>query len=250
MEVLDEQLDSVTKFLRRLDSRIELFREQYHCDDNDDEYVDCKEDCHGEDRRELEASHQEEIDRQRLETKTLLEMSALEEMRSELLLSSAAEIAHVQSQANMEHFDEFKQLCTEMEASSALALEGQARKLLLLHAVALRELRAELQASYSSNWILKIFVTIQGADLWRFDKHKKKATLWTLKIFVETQGADLWRFDKHKKKATLGMGEYPPEMNCTLFCGTQGIEVWMGKHLLPSCAVHKWSYRIVLPDLV
>ncbi len=123
----------------------------------------------------MEASHREEIDCRRLETKTSLEMSALEEMRSELLSSSAAETAHVQSQANMEHFNEFKQLCTEMEASSALALEGQARKLLLLHAVALRKLRAELQASYLSNWILKIFVTIQGADLWRFDKHKKKA---------------------------------------------------------------------------
>ncbi len=84
--------------------------------------------------------------------------------------------------------------------------------------------------------ILKIIVEVQGADLRRFDKHKNWATLWTLKIFVEAQGADLWRFDKHKKRATLGMG--------------QGIEVWMGKHPLPSCAVHKWSYRIVLPDLV
>ena len=58
MEVLDKQLDSVTKFPCQLDSRIELelFRDRYHCDD-DDEYVDCKEDCHGEDRRELEASH-------------------------------------------------------------------------------------------------------------------------------------------------------------------------------------------------
>ncbi len=67
------------------------------------------------------------------------------------------------------------------------------------------------------NWILKIFVKIQGLDLWRFDKHKKRATLWTLKIFVGAQGADLWRFDKHKKRATLGTGEYPPEMNCTPF---------------------------------
>ena len=25
------------------------------------------------------------------------------------------------------------------------------------------------------------------------------------------------RFDKHKKRATLGMGEYPPVMNCALF---------------------------------
>jgi hypothetical protein len=71
-----------------------------------------------------------------------------------------------------------------------------------------------------------------------------------LKIFVKIQGADLWRFNKHKKRATLGLGEYPPVMTCTLFCGTQGIGVWMGKHPLPSCAVHKWSYRILLPDLV
>ncbi len=48
-----------------------------------------------EDRHELEASHQEEIDCRCLETKTLLEMSALEEMRSKLLSSSATEIAHV-----------------------------------------------------------------------------------------------------------------------------------------------------------
>ena len=40
---------------------------------------------------------------------------------------------------------------------------------------------------------------------------------WILKIFVKIQGADLWRFDKHKKRATLGTGEYPPVMNCTLF---------------------------------
>ncbi len=73
---------------------------------------------------------------------------------------------------------------------------------------------------------------------------------WILKIFVKIQEADLWRFNKHKMRATLGMGEYLPVMTCTLFCGTQGIEVWMGKHPLPSCAVHKWSYRIVLPDLL
>jgi hypothetical protein len=98
--------------------------------------------------------------------------------------------------------------------------------------------------------ILQIIVEVQGADLRRFNKHKKRATLWTLKIFVKAQGADLWKFDKHKKRATLGMGEYPSGMNCTFFCGTQGIEVWMGKHLLPSCAVHKWSYRIIILDLV
>ena len=73
---------------------------------------------------------------------------------------------------------------------------------------------------------------------------------WILKIFVKIQGADLWRFDKHKNRTTLGTGEYAPVMTCTLFYGTQGIEVWMGKHPLPSYAVHKWSYRIVLPDLV
>ncbi len=70
------------------------------------------------------------------------------------------------------------------------------------------------------------------------------------KIFVEAQGADLRRFSKHKKRATLRMGEYLPVMNCTLFCGTQGIDIWMGKHPLPSFAVHNWSCRIVMPDLV
>jgi hypothetical protein len=65
--------------------------------------------------------------------------------------------------------------------------------------------------------ILKIIVEVQGANLRRFDKHKKRARiLWTLKIFVEAQGADLRRFDKLKKRTTLGTGEYPPVMNCTL----------------------------------
>jgi hypothetical protein len=73
---------------------------------------------------------------------------------------------------------------------------------------------------------------------------------WILKMCVKIQRADPWRFDKHKKRASLKTGEYPPVMTCTLFCGTHGIEVWMGKHPLPSYAVHKWSYRIVLPDLV
>ncbi len=86
--------------------------------------------------------------------------------------------------------------------------------------------------------ILMIIVEVQQADLRRFNKHKKRAALWTLKIFVEAQGADLWRFDKHKKRATLGAGEYPPEMNCPLFCCTQGIEVWMG----PSYAQFQNSY--------
>jgi hypothetical protein len=65
--------------------------------------------------------------------------------------------------------------------------------------------------------ILKIIVEVQGADLRRSDKHKKRATLWTLKIFVKAQGADLRRFDKHKRRAILGTGEYSPMMNCTLF---------------------------------
>jgi hypothetical protein len=73
---------------------------------------------------------------------------------------------------------------------------------------------------------------------------------WILKIYVMIQGVYLRRFDKHKQRATLGMGEYPPVMNCTLFCSAQGIQVWMGKHPLLSHAVHKWSCRIVIPDLV
>ncbi len=47
---------------------------------------------------------------------------------------------------------------------------------------------------------------------------------WILKIYVMIQGADLRRLDKYKQRATLGMGEYSPVMNCTLFCGAQGIQ--------------------------
>jgi hypothetical protein len=54
--------------------------------------------------------------------------------------------------------------------------------------------------------ILKLIVEVQGADLRRFNKHKKRATLWTLKIFVEAQGADLRRFDKHKKEGNFRDG--------------------------------------------
>jgi hypothetical protein len=76
--------------------------------------------------------------------------------------------------------------------------------------------------------ILKIIVEVQGADLRRFDKHKKRATLWTLKIFVEAQGADLRRFDKHKRQATLGTGEYSSVMNCTLFaCVLEMYFLWI-----------------------
>ena len=54
MEVLDERLDSVTKFLRRLDSRIERFRERYHHsrdddDDDDDDGDDDDDDDHDDD---------------------------------------------------------------------------------------------------------------------------------------------------------------------------------------------------------
>ncbi len=34
---------------------------------------------------------------------------------------------------------------------------------------------------------------------------------WILKIYVMIQGADLRRFDKHKQRATLGAGEYPSD---------------------------------------
>ncbi len=42
----------------------------------------------------------------------------------------------------------------------------------------------------------------------------EKETNWILKILEKIQGADLRRFNKHKKRATLWMGEYPPVMNC------------------------------------
>jgi hypothetical protein len=77
-------------------------------------------------------------------------------------------------------------------------------------------------------------------SIWKGEAHL------ILKIFVEAQGADLRRFDKHKKRATLWMGEYPPMRNCTFFCSTQGIEVWTGKNPLPTYAVHKGSCRIVI----
>jgi hypothetical protein len=184
----------------------------------------------------------------------------------------------------MEHLNEFKQLRTEMEASSALSLEGQAHKLSLLHAVALRESRADLQASYLSELVCVeseanrqysngigsvrkisgksvishfVYSSKEYRDTILVVHFKSVVSSWEreednriLTIFVKIQGVDLWRFDKHKKRATLGTGEYAPVMTCTLFCGTQGIEVWMGKHPLPSYAVYKWSYRIVLPDLV
>jgi hypothetical protein len=200
-------------------------------------------------------------------------MSALKEMRSELVLLAAVEIARVQSQANMEHFDEFKGLCMEMEALLALALEG---------AVVLRELRAELQASYSSKLVhveseanrqysngIGSVREISGKSAvshFVYSSKEYQDTIlvvhfksvvsswereednWILKIFVKIQGADLWRFDKHKTRATLGMGEYAPGMTCTPFFSTQGIEVWMGKHplqiMLYTNGVTKYYYRI------
>jgi hypothetical protein len=68
----------------------------------------------------------------------------------------------------------------------------------------------------------------------------EKEADWILKILVKIKGADLRRFDKHKKRATLWTGEYPPVMNCTFCCSTQGPEIWMGKRSLPSHTVHKW----------
>jgi hypothetical protein len=73
---------------------------------------------------------------------------------------------------------------------------------------------------------------------------------WILKIYVMIQGADIRRFNKHKQRATLGRDEYPPVMNCTLFCSAQGNQVWMGKPPLPTYAVHRWNCRIAIPDLV
>ena len=46
---------------------------------------------------------------------------------------------------------------------------------------------------------------------------EREEDICILKIFVKIQGANLWRFDKHKKRASSGTGEYPPVMNCTLF---------------------------------
>ena len=46
-----------------------------------------------------------------------------------------------------------------------------------------------------------------------------------LKIFVKIQEADMGRFNKHSKRATLGTVEYPPVMVCIYFCGTEHIKV-------------------------
>ncbi len=91
--------------------------------------------------------------------------------------------------------------------------------------------------------IVAYFQSVVGTSL-------EKEANWILKILVKIQRADLRRFNKHKKRATLWMGEYPPVINCTFCCGTQGIGVWMGTHPLPTHAIHKWSCRIVIPDLV
>jgi len=50
--------------------------------------------------------------------------------------------------------------------------------------------------------------------------------------FVKIQGTDLWRFNKHNKKATLGMGEYPPVINCTLFAVHKAEWVIIPYHLM------------------
>jgi hypothetical protein len=79
--------------------------------------------------------------------------------------------------------------------------------------------------------IVDLFKNVVGS--WEGDAN------WIVKIYMMIQGADLGRFNKHKQRGTLGIGEYPPVMNCILFCCAQCIQVWMGKHPLPSCAVHK-----------
>jgi hypothetical protein len=40
----------------------------------------------------------------------------------------------------------------------------------------------------------------------------EKEANWILTILVKIKGADLRRFDKHIKRATLWTGEYPPVM--------------------------------------
>jgi hypothetical protein len=54
------------------------------------------------------------------------------------------------------------------------------------------------------------FKSVEGTSL-------EKEANWTLKILVKIQGADLRRFNKHKKRQTLWMGEYPLVINCTFF---------------------------------
>jgi hypothetical protein len=59
------------------------------------------------------------------------------------------------------------------------------------------------------NTIVACFKSAVGISL------EKKAD-WILKKLVKIQGADLRRFYKHKKRATLWTGEYPPVMNLYL----------------------------------
>jgi hypothetical protein len=61
--------------------------------------------------------------------------------------------------------------------------------------------------------IMACFKSVVGTSL-------EKEANWIFKILVKIQGADLRRFDKHKKRATLWTGEYPPVMNCTFCCST------------------------------
>ena len=53
---------------------------------------------------------------------------------------------------------------------------------------------------------------------------EREEDIWILKIFLKIQGVDLWRFNKHKKRATLGMDEYPPMMNCTFFAVNKALK--------------------------
>ncbi len=55
-------------------------------------------------------------------------------------------------------------------------------------------------------------------SIWKGEAH------FILKIILEVQGADMWRFDKHTKRATLWTGEYPPVMNCAFFVGCKTLK--------------------------
>jgi hypothetical protein len=58
--------------------------------------------------------------------------------------------------------------------------------------------------------IVVCFKSVVGTSL-------EKEANWILKILVKIQGADLRRFDKQKKRAAFWTGEYPPVMNCLFF---------------------------------
>ncbi|KAL3781677.1 hypothetical protein ACHAW5_010958 [Stephanodiscus triporus] len=107
---------------------------------------------------ELEASNREEIDRLRL---------ALEEMRSELLSSAAADIARVQSFAMKEHLDEIERLHSENETSSAklTTIFSENNDLVSSLVTEIREKSSLLLASQAKNECLSLqIMEIQKVD--------------------------------------------------------------------------------------